>query len=69
MNGVETFRAMRKIRHDVCVLLTSGFAEEDASERFREPGLCGFLQKPYRLRELRGKIEEMMQSRSPVELK
>ncbi len=64
MNGLETFRAMRRIRDDAQIILTSGYTEEDASERFGEPGLAGFLQKPYRLRELRSTLEAVMRPAS-----
>ncbi|MBI5014508.1 MAG: response regulator [Deltaproteobacteria bacterium] len=48
MNGEEVFREMRRLRPDVRVVLTSGYNEQDAINRFTEHGLAGFIQKPYR---------------------
>lgn len=59
LSGLETFRMMREIRNDIPVVLTSGFSAEDAFQKFQEPGLAGFLQKPYRLKELRSRLEEI----------
>jgi nitrogen-specific signal transduction histidine kinase len=49
MNGEETFRELRKVRPEVRVVLSSGYSEENATERFAGLGLAGFLQKPYQL--------------------
>ena len=48
MSGPETFRALREIRPDLPIVLSSGYAEEDTVRRFRGEDLAGFLQKPYR---------------------
>lgn len=53
MDGEETFGALREIRGDVAVILSSGFTEQDVIRRFRDDGLAGFVQKPYTLEELR----------------
>ncbi len=47
MNGEEVLRAIRAIRHDIPVLLSSGFTESEALKRFEDLRLDGFLQKPY----------------------
>ena len=47
MGGEEALRAMRKLRPETRILLTSGFGEEDVVERFRGAGLAGFVHKPY----------------------
>jgi signal transduction histidine kinase/CheY-like chemotaxis protein len=52
MNGEETFRALREVRHDVRVVLTSGYDEVEATRRFTEKGVAAFLQKPYSAEEL-----------------
>jgi PAS domain S-box-containing protein len=59
MDGEETFRELRRIRPDVKVLLSSGYIEQDAVNRFSGKKLAGFIQKPYRstaLEEALGKI-------------
>jgi two-component system cell cycle sensor histidine kinase/response regulator CckA len=57
MDGEETFRELRQIDPTVRVLLTSGYNEQDATERFAGKGLIGFIQKPYRPNELVDRIE------------
>lgn len=47
MNGEEALRALRAIRADVPVILSSGYDEEDLHARFAEADLAGFIQKPY----------------------
>ena len=49
MDGEEAFRALREVNPDVQVILSSGFDEEGATERFSDMGLAGFLHKPYQL--------------------
>lgn len=51
MNGERAFRAMRELRPDIQVLLTSGYNESEATS-LGEKGIVGFLQKPYELEDL-----------------
>ncbi|HSB61607.1 MAG TPA: response regulator [Vicinamibacteria bacterium] len=50
--GENTFRELRRIAPDVPVILSSGYAEEQARAPFAGEDLAGFLQKPYRLHTL-----------------
>ena len=56
MDGEETFREIRRIRPDACVVLMSGFNEQDAAARFVGKGLAGFVQKPFTPDELRERL-------------
>jgi PAS domain S-box-containing protein len=56
MDGVATFKAMKDIRHDVKVILSSGYSEQAATEHFKGTGLTGFIQKPYGKQELMDKL-------------
>jgi PAS domain S-box-containing protein len=56
MDGVETFRELRRMRPDVKVLLCSGYNERDATRRFLDQGISGFIQKPYRIKDLLAEI-------------
>lgn len=47
MNGEETWQELRRINPNVCVILSSGFNENDAADQFGEHGFSAFLQKPY----------------------
>jgi PAS domain S-box-containing protein len=53
MDGLSAFRRLRAIRPDIRVILSSGYNEQDATQRFMGEGLTGFIQKPYRLHQLR----------------
>ena len=59
MNGEEAFRAMRGIRPDARVILSSGYSEEEATRAFTGNDLAGFLQKPYQLASLREKVDQV----------
>ncbi|MDQ6969561.1 MAG: response regulator [Mariprofundus sp.] len=47
LNGAEVFREIRLMQPDVQVILSSGYNEQDATNRFAGKGLAGFIQKPY----------------------
>jgi len=57
MGGEETFEALRQIRPDVPVLLSSGYPEERAKVGFRGHELVGFVQKPYTVNALASVIQ------------
>ena len=64
MDGEETFRRLQEIRPGACVVLSSGYSEQIAAERFEGSGLAGFLQKPYRQTDLIFKMDEVLDLRS-----
>ena len=47
MSGAETLTRMKGVRDDVPIVLSSGFNQAQAVDRFEGQGLAGFLQKPY----------------------
>ncbi|HEX9010334.1 MAG TPA: PAS domain S-box protein [Holophagaceae bacterium] len=47
MDGVETFRELRRLDPDCRVILTSGYNEQEAIHEFLGKGLAGFVQKPF----------------------
>jgi CheY-like chemotaxis protein len=53
MDGEQCFRALREIDAKVRVIMSSGFNEQEVSEKFLGKGLSGFIQKPYTLSALR----------------
>lgn len=61
MDGVEAFREIRRIRRDARVILTSGYTEQEAVERFSGKGLAGFIQKPYRPLALIDKLRDLLE--------
>ncbi len=52
LGGADAYRELRRHRSDVRVVLTSGFAAEEALSGFAGKGLAGFLRKPFRTDEL-----------------
>jgi PAS domain S-box-containing protein len=62
MDGVAAFRELRRIRPEVKVILASGYNEQEATQRFAGQGLAGFIQKPYRLQDLRDKLAGALKS-------
>jgi DNA-binding response OmpR family regulator len=58
MDGSETLVRLREIRPDLKVIVSSGFAQSEAEERFAESGITGYLQKPYRMSELAAMVNE-----------
>jgi len=62
MNGDEAFREIRLIKNDARVILSSGFTEQDVKSQLAAAGVAGFIQKPYRLRELTQKLRHVIDS-------
>jgi CheY-like chemotaxis protein len=57
LDGRETFRELRKLRPDIPVILSSGYNEQQAENRFLRDSLAGFIQKPYQSTELAARID------------
>jgi PAS domain S-box-containing protein len=52
LGGEEALRAIREVRADVPVVVTSGYSESEIALRFERERLEGFLQKPFRAAQL-----------------
>jgi two-component system cell cycle sensor histidine kinase/response regulator CckA len=61
LDGEQVFREMRAIRPDVKAILTSGYNEQEATERFGGKGLSGFLQKPFQQESLSEMLRETLE--------
>jgi CheY-like chemotaxis protein len=57
MSGEDTYRGLLELRHDLPVIVASGYSEQDTIDRFGSPRPAGFLQKPYRMGELKEAIK------------
>jgi CheY-like chemotaxis protein len=62
MNGEETFRRIRAIQSDACVVLTSGYNEVETVQRFTTKGIAAFIQKPYTAAQLAQAIKRAIAS-------
>jgi len=60
MDGEEAFREMRRLNPEVRVIMSSGYNEQDVVERFAGKDLACFIQKPYRLSNLRAILKETL---------
>ncbi|MDF1553831.1 MAG: response regulator [Deferrisomatales bacterium] len=63
MGGEEGFREIRRIREDARVILSGGYEEQDATNRFAGKRLAGFIQKPCRANALVAKAREALAPR------
>ncbi len=52
MDGEEAYRELRRIDPGVRVILSSGYNEQEVTQRFVGKGLAGFVQKPYQMSSL-----------------
>jgi signal transduction histidine kinase len=57
MDGGECLRELLRLDPKVKVILTSGYGEQEVTEKFAGQGLSGFIQKPYRLSVLRDAVK------------
>jgi PAS domain S-box-containing protein len=65
MGGLATFRRLEAIDPAVPVILSSGYPESAAVERFAEQGLAGFLEKPYVPSEMLERVREAVERWRP----
>jgi PAS domain S-box-containing protein len=63
MGGDEALKQIHAIRSDIPVILSSGFSETEALDRFEHRGLAGFLQKPYTASVLARKVKQAIEQR------
>ncbi len=60
LGGEETLRELRRFAPDLPVILSSGYDIAEATARFAEGDLAGFVQKPYRLASLLAEIRRVL---------
>ncbi len=61
LSGEQVIREIRELRAEVPVILSSGYAEEDAVRRVAGVELVGFMQKPYRPAALVEKLRALVE--------
>jgi CheY-like chemotaxis protein len=59
MNGYEIYHQLKKIQPEVKILLASGYPGDQAEKRLESIGFNGYLQKPFTLKQLSEKIDEI----------
>jgi two-component system cell cycle sensor histidine kinase/response regulator CckA len=60
MDGAQTLAALREIKPDVRVVLSSGFMRGYQAEDLMARGVREFLQKPYRKSQLSEKVADAL---------
>jgi two-component system cell cycle sensor histidine kinase/response regulator CckA len=60
MDGAQAFRELRRLRPDARILMSSGFTEQEVTQRFAGQGLAGFIQKPYQMDQLRAELRKVI---------
>ena len=58
MGGEECFRELRQVKKDICIIVTSGYNEQDVVQRFLGKQLSGFIAKPFQVADMRRVIIE-----------
>jgi len=61
ISGGETFEKLRAINPDVKVLLSSGYIQNEQTEKIIKKGCNGFIQKPFTINKLSKKISAVME--------
>jgi PAS domain S-box-containing protein len=59
LDGEQAFTGLRKIKPDINVIMSSGYNEQDVTQKFVGRGLAGFVQKPYKLSVLRDALRKI----------
>ena len=60
LDGEQTFRELRRIKPDARVIMSSGYNEQEVTQKFMGKGLAGFIQKPYKISEVSRKLHEVL---------
>ena len=62
MGGNEVYHRLKSINPEIKVLLSSGYSLDDQASAIIKQGCRGFIQKPFGLQQLSGKISEILNS-------
>ena len=62
MNGYEIYHQLKKIQQELKILLASGYPGDQSENRLESIGFNGYLQKPFTLKQLSEKIDEIREN-------
>ncbi|MDD2897438.1 MAG: response regulator [Desulfuromonadaceae bacterium] len=62
MDGEQCYSELRRLNPDVKVIISSGYNEQEVTQKFIGKGLAGFVQKPYKLSVLKEVIRNISPS-------
>jgi signal transduction histidine kinase/ABC-type amino acid transport substrate-binding protein/ActR/RegA family two-component response regulator len=60
MNGRDCFTAIKAIKPNACILLSTGFSDQEDVDAMRQQGLCGVIHKPYLSAELSKAVDDAL---------
>jgi PAS domain S-box-containing protein len=66
LNGIETLRAIHAIVRGLPIVLTSGYSEQEATDRCGKEAVAGFIQKPFAPSALVAKINDALAVSHPA---
>ncbi len=61
MNGREVFKRLKEINPEVKIIVSSGYSHDRDADDLIKQGAAGFVQKPYRMGDLLGMVESVLQ--------
>ncbi len=62
MDGEECFHALHELNSDIPVILSSGYSEQEITERLADLSIRGFIQKPYGYETMRSAIRDALEA-------
>jgi len=60
LNGLETFRQIRRINHNASIVMMTGYTVEDILEQAVKEGAYGLIRKPFDISEIKGLIDKIL---------
>lgn len=59
LNGVEAYKAIRKINPEIVAVMMTGYAVEDLAKEATNEGAFGYLHKPFGIDEILSMVEKI----------
>jgi CheY-like chemotaxis protein len=66
LDGVEAFERLREMSPGLPIVITSGYSEKEAAERFSGRDVTGFLKKPFQIQALREALQRLLGGEAPA---
>jgi len=60
MSGKITYEKLKEINPEITILLSSGYSQKGQAQELLDQGVQGFIQKPFRLKELAREIRVLL---------
>ncbi len=60
MSGSDTYDRMKELDPDIKVLLASGYSINGQATEIMDRGCSGFIQKPFKMKELSQKLRDIL---------